>query len=299
MNAYLLSHTDLGDNLFMIGALRFLLNFYDKIYFLCKNNNYANTSLFFIDTPRIICIPFDRNNEIEEPKSIIMQNYHNNDIFICGYYPKQFLKSKITNTDFLNYPKINNNDTIEFDTLTNENYHFIEDFYNDALLNLTYFYDYFYLPTTDESIEIYNSIKNYYIIFIQTLSSHSSTPEFNRTTTPPFGGSIVLQTSCSKGQILNIDNLIEKYINDNNVLLICSDKNIYENKSEEKYNLCQPFVYNKVIHYTETIKNSDEIYIIESCFTGIVLPYLKRNKLKTDKVRIIYRKNAHEGILLF
>ena len=33
----------------------------------------------------------------------------------------------------------------------------------------------------------------YLDLTLETLSSHSSTPEFNRTTTPPFGGSIVLQ----------------------------------------------------------------------------------------------------------
>ena len=34
MNAYILSHNGLGDNLFMNGALRFISKFYNKIFFI-------------------------------------------------------------------------------------------------------------------------------------------------------------------------------------------------------------------------------------------------------------------------
>ena len=274
MNAYFVSHNGLGDNLIMIGALRFLLNFYEKIYFLCKNCYYDNVSLFFIDTPCIICIPFNENNEHNEIKNIIMKEYYNVniDVFICGSIHKIFLKSKITNEKFLNHKILNNQYTIDFDTINSSNYKFIEDFYNDAKLNLTYFYEYFYLPSTKESLELYNSVSNYYIIFIQLLSSN--------------------------GYKLNITKLLEKYSNDNKVLLISNDKNLYDvDNNLEKYNLCQPFVYNKIINYNDTIINSNEIYIIDSCFTGIVLPYLKINKLKAKKVRIILRDQVNNIII--
>jgi hypothetical protein len=275
MNAYLVSHNGMGDNIFMIGAIRFLLNFYEKIYFLCKNKYYHNIKLFFIDNSNIICIPFKENNEFDEIKKIIKNNYDMNDIFMCGTH-KSYLKNKITNTEFLNYILIDKNYTIDFDTLTTCNYNFIEGFYKNINLNLTYFYEYFYIPSTKESLDMYNTIKNYYIIFIQLKSS--------------------------EGISLNISNLLNKYLHDSNTILICNDKNLYDitNKSNDikiKFNLCKQFVYNNIINYNDVIKNSDEIYIIDSCFIGIILPYLKTNKLKANKIRIILRNDANNIIL--
>ena len=265
----------MGDNIFMIGALHFLLKFYQKIYFLCKNKYYPNIKLFFIDNPNIICTLFNENKEFDEINTIIKNNYDMNDIFICGTH-KSYLKNKITNQEFLNFKIIDKNYTIDFDTLTTDNYDFIESFYKDINLNLTYFYEYFYIPSTQESLDMYNTIKNYYIVFIQLKSS--------------------------EGISLNIYNLLNKYLHDSNTILICNDKNLYDinnktNDIEIKFNLCKQFVYNKIINYNDVIKNSDEIYIIDSCFTGIILPYLKTNKLKANTIRIILRNEANNIIL--
>lgn len=277
MNAYLVSHNGMGDNLFMIGALHFLLKFYEKIFFLCKSKYYPNVKLFFIDTPNIICVSFNEDNETEEIKKIIKANYEANDIFICGFCHTSYLQSKITHPDLVNYTHIDKHYSIDFDTLTTENYSFIADFYRDINLNLTYFYDYFYMPTTKEAIELYNKVQAYYIIFIQLKSSD--------------------------GKELNIKNLLEKHLHDKKTILLCNDKNLYDipvhekiadtdTDREIKYNICQDFMYNKLVHYKEVIQNSDEIYIIDSCFIGMVLPYLKTNQLKAKKVRIIRRDIA-------
>ena len=37
-SAYFLSHNGLGDNITSIGSIIFLLQYYETIYFLCKNN---------------------------------------------------------------------------------------------------------------------------------------------------------------------------------------------------------------------------------------------------------------------
>lgn len=42
--------------------------------------------------------------------------------------------------------------------------------------------------------------------------------------------------------------------------------------------------------------NSTEIYIIDSCMTGIVLPLLKTGHLKARVVRIILRKYSNIGV---
>ena len=143
-------------------------------------------------------------------------------------------------------------------------------FDKDINLNLTHFYEYYDLPSTDISKQLFDSVKNYYLVFIQLKSSD--------------------------GRVLNISNLLSKYINDDNVLLICNDANLYD-KDHKKYLIAQNFLMNKIVYYVDVIKNSDEIYLIDSCFIGIVLPFLKMNKLKTDKVKIILRNEVANYIL--
>tara|TARA_B110000211_G_scaffold46890_1_gene50329 strand:- start:2563 stop:2784 length:222 start_codon:yes stop_codon:yes gene_type:complete len=72
--------------------------------------------------------------------------------------------------------------------------------------------------------------------------------------------------------------------------------NLYP-ETHKKHPLAQHFVYNKIINYLDTIKNCDEIYLIDSCFIGILLPLLKTNKLKTKKFRIILRSQPNKYIL--
>jgi hypothetical protein len=233
---------------------------------LCKRKHYDNIKLFF--NTNIICVPFNEKNECANIKKILMNQYSddNIDIFICGCH-KKYLKSKITNKNFLNEKKINNNYTIDWDTITSANYSFIEKFYRDINLNITHFYEYYSIPSTEDSINLYKSVSNYYLIFIQYKSSN--------------------------GKTLNISNLIKKYRNDNKVLLICNDLNLYD-KNDKKHKIAQQFVFNKIINYVDIIKNSDEIFLIDSCFIGIVLPLLKTNRLKTKQVRIILRSEAQK-----
>jgi hypothetical protein len=273
MDAYLVSHNGLGDNLFMIGALHFIRQFYKNVFFLCKGKYYENVKLFFDEKSNIICVPFNENDEFNEIKKILNNDKYtdkNTDIFVCGFCHKSYLQSKITNPAFLNASIINKNYTIDHSTITTSNYSFIENFYKDINLNLTHFYEYYDLPSTDISKQLFDSVKNYYLVFIQLKSSD--------------------------GRVLNISNLLSKYINDDNVLLICNDANLYD-KDHKKYLIAQNFLMNKIVYYVDVIKNSDEIYLIDSCFIGIVLPFLKMNKLKTDKVKIILRNEVANYIL--
>jgi len=274
MDAYVVSHNGLGDNLFMIGALHYLSQYYENVFFLCKQKHYDNINLLFSNTPTIQCVPFKHSNlfefyEYEDINKIISEKYNDekNDIFVCGLH-KRYLTTKITNQKLLDEEIVDTNYTIDWDTLTSENYSFIEEFYKDINLNLTHFFDYFNIDSTRKSRKMYESVSDYYIVFIQSNTSNETA--------------------------LNINNLIEKYIDDDTVLLVCNDRNLYKDKKSKKYELARQFVYNKLVYYIDVIKNSDEIYLIDSCFIGIVLPLLKTNKLKADKVRIILRENAKD-----
>jgi len=277
MKAYLVSHNGMGDNLYMVGALNYLRPMYEHVYFLCKRRYYENIKLFFDISANITCVPF--NDEMDEGSgiaSILKDKYtdENNDMFICSKFHRSYMRSRINNKDVLAQQVTPNKYTLVWDTLTAINYSFIEEFYTSINLNLNHFYEYFDLPSVKESTDLYNNVNDYYIVFIQSTSSEGTT--------------------------LNITNLCKKYMNDDKVILLCNDTNLYDGESKDceqisiKHKLAQKFVMNKLTSYIDTIKNSDEIYLIDSCFVGIVLPLLKTGRLKTDKVRIIERSVAHK-----
>lgn len=275
--AYFLSHNGLGDNLYSIGAVKCLTQFYDIVYFLCKDNYYENCVSFFENDSKIKSLPISQKAEFQSAYSIVSPHYSNPnaDIFICGCH-KSYLKSKITNQEYINFTKKNVNQPINYDlshdTITDENYSFITGFYTDIGLNLNVFYDYWTLPETDKSVELYNSIKHYSKI-------------------------IFVQNKCSDGRELNIQKLIINNLNDNTII-ICNDVNIYNGLDCEKYGeqktLADNFVRTKLLNYMTVIINANEIHIIDSCFVGIVLPLLKTNKLRATNVRIILRQLSNK-----
>ena len=64
-----------------------------------------------------------------------------------------------------------------------------------------------------------------------------------------------------------------------------------------KYNICNNFVYCKIVDYIDTIKHSNEIYIIDSCFTGIILCLQQKSLLIAEKIRII-RRDLIDSIII-
>jgi hypothetical protein len=83
---------------------------------------------------------------------------------------------------------------------------------------------------------------------------------------------------------------MNEYINNDEYLIICANKNMY-NKGNKKYELANIFVNILIMYYVSIIKNADIIRVIDSCFACILLPLLDKNKLKTNNIEIINRKN--------
>ena len=277
MNAYVVSHNGMGDNLYMIGGLRYLTSFYDKVYFICKQKYYSNINLFFSDEPKIICLPVHNEKECDEIKTLYNNKFNDSndkdDLFVCGHRHKQNCTPRINNKSFSEHNRPDNKYNIDFDTITTRNYYFLLCFYSDLRLNIGIYFDYFKVPQTEESINLYNSIKHFEKI-------------------------IFIQLKCSQGKCLNIQNLKDKYYDNEDTILICNDMNLYDKDSDneniqKKYQLSSNFVFNKLVYYLDTIKNSDEIYIIDSCFVGMILPLVKTNQLKADPTRIILRGLSH------
>tara|TARA_A100001015_G_scaffold136970_1_gene151921 strand:- start:4860 stop:5690 length:831 start_codon:yes stop_codon:yes gene_type:complete len=270
MNAYLLSHNGLGDNLYMIGAVRFLLQYYKNIYFLCKDIYYDNVKLFYKNNNNVILIPINSKKEISSCKEIINKSvYLENDVLISGSCHKCFLESKITNKKLLQRIPEKKRYTIVYDTLDISSYGFIENFYLDINLDLNIFFECFDLPLTMESQSYYNSLAKYdKIIFIHSKASNKR---------------------------LIFDKLYKENVMETNTIMVCADHNVYTSTRElnknqtEKFDVCNDMVNIPLIYYLDIIKNCNEIYIIDSCFTGIVLPLLKTQRLKATEVRIIER----------
>ena len=282
MDAVIVSHNGMGDNFYMIGALNYIATFYKNVYLLCYDKYYNNVSLFFDENSNIACIPFDSKNEVISIITILNDKFNNTnmDIFVCGAHKGHSNKFKrIQNKEFKNDIELHKNDDVLYDLncsqINNNNYHFIIDFYIDLNFNLNHFFKYYKIPSTKESYKLYEQIKHFNIIFIQ------------------------LKSSCGKS--LNIEKLKERCLNNDNTLIICNDINLYPN--DEKYQtkkiLADKFVYNKIINYVEVIKNAKEIYLIDSCFIGIVLPLFKTNQLKVekDKIQIILRDSAINNVI--
>jgi GDP-mannose 4,6-dehydratase len=259
-DAVFLSHNGLGDNLFSIGALRFLLQYYQTIRFLCKDRYYENVRLFFADEPRIICVPFDSDNEFAECRRIVSETPTDDDILVSGIH-KTYINPRITAFTYM--PDCNRIYDLNFDTLSDMNYDFLRLFYTDIGLDLRIFYEYFHLGSTEISQQLYNSVSHYKTI-------------------------IFLQTKSSNGIQLNIERLRTQYLNDETSILISNNENLYD-ETDVRHQLCSPFVLNKIVHYIDLIRNCHQIYIIDSCMTGIVLPLVKTGKLAATTVRIIQR----------
>lgn len=262
--AYFLSHNGLGDNLYSVGALRFLAQYYDTIYFLCKDKYSDNVKTFFTDEPRIVCLPFDSTCERDECHNILGPVYAEStaDVFICGAH-KHFFRSRITHPKVLEYKADDRGYDLNYDTINENNYGFLRGFYTDINLDMHIYYDYFKLAHHDVSMQIYDTVKHYkHIVFVQT--------------------------DASFGEKLNIQRILAKYNHDEDSIVISNNSNLYK-PTDVRYRLCQPFILNRLAYYVELIKNCTEIYIIDSCMTGIVLPLLKTGQLKASVVRIVQR----------
>jgi len=287
--ALFIGHNGMGDNLNMIGAVRFLLPFYQKVYLVVKNKNANRVAPFFKDL-NVHLLNLDTDNQTNEGDLIqeIVKKFKkkpNTDLFITGCW-RNVSKEIIRNKAFLeardNFKKTMENKSIltfDHDMLTQKDYYFLPQFYENLGLHFNIYFEYFDFPAGENSEKLYNSVKHYKnIIFMQNKSS------------------------C--GRMLSIDKLLQKYLNDPDAILISNDENIYEkyeaitsNKDEnkKKKHLVQPFVLGNIVDYKDVIMNSTEIYIIDSCLVSVIIPLFKENKLKAHTLRIINRNRLHEA----
>jgi len=170
-----------------------------------------------------------------------------------GKYDVSSFNNRITNRNLLNYKQIN--------TLIKPYYDFIKYFYDSINLNMSIYYDYFHIPSTSQSWELYKQIKDYKIVFLHFTSSCG-------------------ETHIPDNEWTHIYN--EEY------LIINPDKNHYNSTdSPIKHNLANQYLQLLSVDYIDVILHASDIYVCDSSFASMVFPLRIKDLLKADNF-IIY-----------
>ena len=250
--AYFVSHNGLGDNITNIGAVRFLLNYYETVYFLCKDIYQKNVEQLFTNMP-VVVVPFYSKDEFYSITKILQGvGVGGGDIFPSGCH-QGYIKKRITHPDLLNYKQNDKHYTIEFSHIRN--------FYYDIGLDLSIYYEYFDIISSDMSKKYYDEIKEYKIIFVHSKSSNRE---------------------------VNYDHVYETYKDNKEYLIVCANKNMYK-KDDPHYAIADKYVNLYVAWYIDIIKHADLFYLVDSCFSCIALPFIQTNKIKKERVHLHIR----------
>ena len=253
-NAYFISHNGLGDNITNIGAVNFLLKYYENIYFFCKEHNKNNVKLFFEGKSVILFAFFEKDflHEISEMYRFISMAQIEDDIFVSGLFI-QYYKSRITHPKLLKYVPNDKNYSVD--------YCHIKDFYHQIGLDLSIYCEYFDIPSTDISKKYYDEIKNLKIIFVHSKAS-SGEVDFNY--------------------------VYDNFKNNKEYIIICANKNMY-NPQDDYYSIANNYINLMVAHYIDIIKKSELFYMVDSCFFCIAYILTKTNIIEPTKL-ISYRR---------
>lgn len=264
--AYLLGHNGLGDNITSLGALNFLLKYYETIYFICKNIYYDNMRAL-ITASNVVIIPFDAPicttrtdgtikydlfKEFRLCYDIILNKVSPSDVYVCGMH-KRYIQPIRMHPELVNLHPSDGNYSPYIA--------FIADFYKDFGLGLSAYYDCFDVPEIPSAVYRYSAIQEYNIFFLHTKASNME---------------------------LDAHQVTDPFCTDETVLMICANKNVYP-KNHHKYRLAESFVNLLLVEYIPIIKNSFKIYVINSCFSCIVHPLSVTKRLKTNDITIVDR----------
>ena len=230
---------NIGNNFCNVGLVRYLSTKYEIIYLAVSEKYYLSVKEFYPDLKnKIIYIVFNDSKIIKDEYSKNkMENYiSNSDLYIDFIYKKKIIKKKDRIIPFITYTYLN--------------------------LNPSIFWEYFYVPDTDESNKLFELIDNIKYAFI-----HST---------------------YSQGQVFKI-NEIEKYLNisKDNTLIIDPNINHY-NKKHKYYELANKFIYkNTILTYKKTIINADKLFLTDSSFFCLA----SQLNLKCKEPLLIFRYN--------
>ena len=223
--AVILTHLGLGDNITAIPAVRYYSTIYDELIVISKKRNANNVRSFYADNSSISVLEIndDDSDLYIDNKKLLRDLEKTHTLITCGCHSQT------------NYP-----------------YTYLPfNFYDDMKLEYSIFWDYFYVPSSDNSeilhnMLIKNNIKSY--IFIHNMSS--------------------------QGPVFSVENVLKNLnIDKSTTLVVNPNINIY-NASDPFYTIANEFVNKPLLDYVKTIQNANTLIVSDSSFASlsILLP---------------------------
>jgi len=205
--AYVLTHLGAGDHFWCNGAVRYISTCYDETTVVVKKNNEALVRSMYFDDPTIIFHVINDDSDIYPftPRKNYMED-EGIKVYTCGYHCQE--------------PRI---------------YEFPLCFYDDMDISRSCRTEYFFVPTYDKAMDLYNSIGQPYILIHQN-SSHKK---------------------------IDIYNPIQE--KNPNLLILDINNNNYP-KDHKFHEVAQKVVNQPMLWYKVLIENAKQIHCLESSF---------------------------------
>jgi GNAT superfamily N-acetyltransferase len=218
--AVILTHLGLGDNITATPAVRYFSTLYDEIIVIAKKRNAANVRSFYADDPTIFILEIndDDSDLYVDNKKMLRTLAETHKIITCGCHsPSQ---KPYTYLPF--------------------------NFYDDMGLSYSIFWDYFHIPSNEESKEMFKIIRD------NNISNY-----------------IFMHNTSSQGIVFNSEKALNHFnINKNDTLIINPNINMY-NESDIFYDIAKQFINKPLIQYVDTLINADMMLMSDSSFVCI------------------------------
>lgn len=238
--AFFLGHLGLGDTINTIGLVRYLSTCYDKVIVVVKTCYQANIVPMFGDDESIELKFIQTDQELSPAfgasQSKFDQLTEGCDLFRVGYHKMEGRYHRINSLPF--------------------------NFYEDVNLPINYFWDYFYLPETDKSKQLFQLTNNQPYIFVHNQSSQKL----------EFSAEIIKNK-------LQLDS--------DKIMFINPNYNMYQ-QEHPFYNNAAQFLNLLIIDYVDLIINSKALVLTDSAFFCLALQL----PIKTDQCYYYSRNNA-------
>lgn len=237
--AFVLTHLGLGDLICANGMVRYLATTNDLVMVVVKDKYLKEAELIYSDDKTIKFYPVKDDINISprcgfgiDKFNQITQGY---DVYMTGVHKG----SAPTEIPF--------------------------SFYTDAKMKTEYFWDFFHIPSTLQSMELYNLVKGREYVVIHNVNS--------------------------RGNVFTVDS-VEKHIADatgktrDQVLIIDLNGNVYD-KEHPSYELAQKFVFRSIVSYKDILIHASRLYLSDSCIFCMAINL----ELECNKCYYITRKN--------
>ena len=261
--AMVLGHLGMGDQFYIVGMIRYLATIYDEVLVVCKDNTQNNIKQMYSDDITIKTLSVPDDNSISPAYGAPIQKF--NEIF-NGYrkYLLGFHQHGIRNNSYGQGKII---------------YDLPFSFYDDVQINYQIFWDYFHVNKSENSLTLYNSIKD------NNISKY-----------------IFVHNTSSIGEVFSLDFVIDKFnIDIDNVLIVNPSVSMYESRNNNNdisnnsvdsdisnnsihhnnkyYNIAKSFLDLPILVYIDLIENADIVIMSDSSFLAMA----QHLEIKTDK----------------